>query len=271
MSKNYRNFINLAKQTFDKFETRETSLTLKIYFDGQCVLSSTDREMSKYFFGLFNRLKSELKKNKNEIESRADFYTVTPERIDYYFSTESQRQTDIVILDLRSAYITIAHKIGFISNDLYEKINNLSKPERLVILGMIASNPYYYKYEVVNGAWEYTQKRIKEDKFLYQVFIYIQYELGKIMDEIRCEFPRDVLYFWVDEIGFNPDRQKEVEEFVSGRFGYTIKLAKCEIRTKQQFTYVIINGKNKLTIPKDFTFTEITRQRIYERYKDINK
>lgn len=247
--------LDYAKERIKNFETEQTSLTLKIIIGGEVVLSTAEREMSNYFFSIFQELKSELMERKKLIENVPDFYSITPKRVNYYYSIRNLKETPIAILDLKSAYITIAHSIGFISDDLYEKINGLTKHERLIILGMIASYPYKCVYR---SGELFSIKRVKKDPFLYQVFVYIQYRLGLVMEDIKQEYPRDIIYYWVDEIGFFPDVLFTITDYVERKFQFKIQSKMCEIETDGILTYIFIDGENKLIIPGEFSLSKNT-------------
>lgn len=76
------------------------------------------------------------------------------------------------------------------------KLKNRAKLIRLKSIGMLATRTLVVDYK--KGKWKKTT--LEENKYLRSVFMFAQYETGRIMKKIAKAYGRDFLFFWVDGI-----------------------------------------------------------------------
>lgn len=149
---------------------------------------------------------------------------------------------NVVEIDINSAYLMAALKLGYIDDKLFQKINGLKKKERLIILGMIAAvkTTNYYKAGELQD--EYSRDYVP--KFV-QAFKNIVEYVHRCMWAAYQECHKNVLFFWVDAIFLrarNPQELQTIAE-VCKKYGF-------EVKTKANLTYQCL-GKYGLIVHPD--------------------
>lgn len=204
------------------FTVSETSKTMKIDIltgiGKHTIIYSTVERNNKYL--------SIIAKLKSEISERSD--TVVNSNIDYdkldnnfyeYSLTINQSNVDEGIeyhfgacreVDITHAYYRAAFVLGFISESLYKDIiNNVSKQDRLSILGSIASVKVVTKY--VNGDEVFCD--VQFSKLHRMAWRKICCYIDLVMVEMKYALKDHFIFYWVDGIYF---KEPEINEGVLG-------------------------------------------------------
>lgn len=223
-AENYFNLLIEKKRDFE-LSTSEHGTEIKCngikeYF--------TDKKTEYDLFGCFNSLKSELK-SKVEKCSKFDYpkiyYDSNGEFINFNLNDSIDFKTTYQI-DLSSAYLTSLKNSKMISNKLFEKINRMTKKNRLKCLGLLAYQKTVYKFK--SGEFNGIEKK-KENEFS-KCFEFCVKKIAKIMSEIKKIIGEGFLFFWTDCIYFRGFENIEIIENYFRDRNYAFK-------TKRMFNF----------------------------------
>jgi hypothetical protein len=113
---------------------------------------------------------------------------------------------DTKYIDIKAAYLTILYNTGKLKDSTFEKIMNLEKKYRLVLLGMLASEPETFFYE--NGKYSHNTAKKSETK---EIFFYCVKKTSDLMKQCVHALGSDFAFFWTDGIFFkNTERNCEI-------------------------------------------------------------
>ena len=175
------------------------------------------REMSRHALSLITSIK------KNPIfEQYAD--PISRNQIkyfDFYLRKEGVFK-NVVEIDINSAYWILAYKMGYISEEQYNKGLDLEKIERLSVLGSIARIQYIFQY--IDGEPMTAERNVSANGRI--AFFNICSKLGNIMSDIVNENGRNFFFFfWVDAFFCSSHIADSVVESIKSR-GLDCKIKK---------------------------------------------
>lgn len=157
----------------------------------------------------------------------------------------------VINIDIKSAYATCLFNNGFIDkatlhyleHEILEKmienfaeyrkipvskisakdmleIRNKMKIVRLKSIGMLATRTLdvQFKPGKTRSVWKKTV--LEENKYLRSVFLWTQFEIGRIMTQIAKAYGPDFLFFWVDGIYVKREAGPEKAEAIMKAAGY---------------------------------------------------
>lgn len=114
-----------------------------------------------------------------------------------YMNTKTGLYEDVTEVDVSAAYWTLAYRLGYLTDEIYQLGTTVPKFTRLIGWGAIASNPISYQF---NG-----EKYIKigsppdeDHQRTRSYFFAVAYELDEIMKEAIGENREDIFFYWVD-------------------------------------------------------------------------
>jgi len=155
---------------------------------------------------------------------------------------------EIYAIDISSAYATMMHNNGYISDNTFEYIQKLPKMERLASIGMLASNKKEFKFDS-DGNIEEIQEIISPTE---NYFYFAVQETAKVMAEAkRIAFEdnmNDYLFTWVDCIYFkSKDKIKDITDyFDSMNIKYKVtKYSQFLVQRKKKFFLVTFFDENE--------------------------
>lgn len=128
------------------------------------------------------------------------------------------RAARAVELDLSSAYLSAAYKIGAISPQVKDRLSKVSKHSRLMTLGCLASRATVQEYV----AWAKVSTAAKYDVETGEVWTRIVAEVDRTMQELAKSAGRQFLYYWCDAVFVEPSAAEEVER-KAAILGYHMK------------------------------------------------
>lgn len=107
---------------------------------------------------------------------------------------------DIIEIDINNAYWNTALKMGVISEKTYEKgLNEMTKIDRLVSLGSLATIVNVYQYNPDKKAFEIREPRVNE--FTRNIFFNIAKNVGDIINSIFEKAGKNnIVFYWVDAL-----------------------------------------------------------------------
>ena len=94
--------------------------------------------------------------------------------------------------------MTVLFNSGKISKDIFDKISNLEKKERLICLGLLAYEPCFFEYE--NGILKASPAPPKNE--FSDCFFYCVKQVSDVMKQCVAFLEKDFAFFWVDGIFF---------------------------------------------------------------------
>ena len=117
-------------------------------------------------------------------------------------------------VDIKSAYATVLHNDGFISERTFGYIKTLPKKARLAAVGMLASRKdiFYFHGPELTG-------HVKDVNPLENYFWYCVERTSQLMREIKKE--TRPLFFWVDCIYFRTLAEAQTAEKILSEMGYS--------------------------------------------------
>jgi hypothetical protein len=242
-TENVNNCVNYAKISGYNFQLILSNYTAKIVCDENPALNVDfiKEEKPFYFFSLYNELKKqcEIYLNTHEINlpENIRYFDVAKKR-DFYRAT-------IYNIDLTSAYLNILYLNKIINKDLFNKLSNLPKLDRLGIVGMLASKKNVYYYE--NG--EIAEIEIQENKYLSDIFYYCVNTTYLIMQDLKRIIFSSFIFSWVDGIYFDdPEKIILCENYLNeNKLPYKVeKLEKFVFQTVDNNSIIEYYKDNKL-------------------------
>lgn len=182
---------------------------------------------------------------KKEIEPHLDFFNVKRSEYEYYHINENitdikSNHNEIMNIDLKSAYLMALFNSGFISDQLYNKINKLDKKDRLKTIGLLAYRPFLLHYK------KGKLKNITQPKNQFQnVFFWCVKQISDMCVLSKNELKNDFLFSWVDGIYFKHClfNQIIVEDILKrNNYPYTIEfLNNFTAELKEENGHVVFN------------------------------
>lgn len=152
---------------------------------------------SKRCFAAFAKLKSNVKEHEVPYIDKSQLI---------YFQHNfraSATHTEVINLDLKSAYATCLYNAGYITADTYSYLAKISKSDRLASVGMLASKKKIFDFGRDGKPFHYEEKTSELENFFY----FAVKKTYDIMSDLKaCCGPR-YLFTWVDGIYFLPDEQ----------------------------------------------------------------
>lgn len=134
--------------------------------------------------------------------------------------------SEVVNLDLSSAYATTLFLSGLITQSTYGYLSCLPKKQRLVAVGMLAKKAIVYTYQ--NG--ECTDVSIEKGKYA-EVFFYLINKVNEAMRECKHIAGEYYIFHWTDGLFLNYSIPKpkvyEIERYLTD-CGYKYKYEKIE-------------------------------------------
>ena len=166
------------------YTTRIISEIYNLYF--------VKKEMSTKTFIAADKIKKDLTgKEIPEIDMDRVFYYDTSFKGDVFYADEVQN------IDIKCAYCSLMKNKGLISEDTFNYVISLNKPERLAALGMIASRKKIYIHEA-SGKVIQAEPKISP---LAPFFFWCVQETEKIIQSCKNQILMDsFLFSWVDGI-----------------------------------------------------------------------
>jgi hypothetical protein len=100
-------------------------------------------------------------------------------------------------MDLKSAYISILYRDGFITKETFDFVCRLPKKDRLVCVGMLASHKDIFIF--TNGKLSHKDEKVNE---MENYFFYCVDKTANVMRSIRAKLENDFIFSWVDSVYF---------------------------------------------------------------------
>lgn len=178
----------------DSFSVESTNNFYKINHNGVNFKFFAGEKPNFAVFNIARLIKSQVEQN--------DHIGVTNHNIEEYFDYNKNFDYSFnkkwYCIDLTKAYQTLLRNKGLIDNDLYLKICELPKKDRLKVTGMIARRKTKYYYD--NGRMTYIEiDRMPTEKY----FFYCVEQTYLIMSKISKKLKSDFIFFWVDCVFFS--------------------------------------------------------------------
>ncbi len=129
-----------------------------------------------------------------------------------------ERMARAVELDLSSAYLSAAYKIGAIDSASHSRLSRISKSSRLMALGSLATKGTVQEFV----GWKKVSTAIKYDKETGEVWRRIVAEVDLTMKKLAEESGKEFLYYWCDAIFVRPGAAEQVERRAA-LLGYRMK------------------------------------------------
>jgi len=210
-------FLIQTKRDFTVKKSRYSDVITMDDMDKKISTTYTDKRIDNRVFNMAKKLKKEVKTHLPYIDEcmigkRYGYNSVSS----YHYSFCSDEVHNI---DISSAYLTVIHRDGFISDHLFNSINEMDKAERLRIMGLLAYEPECFEFRNGEPSREYSIPNIYKNVFFYAVK-----EVSEVMMLIRASLGSDFIFFWVDGVYFfdRGDNKKIVSEILEEKgFKYT--------------------------------------------------
>lgn len=127
-----------------------------------------------------------------------------------YFDRQPGIYTDVVEIDVNSAYWEIAYQKQYISREIYEQGNTVPKMTRLIALGALATIRTRHRYD----GKTYHPDGEDKNKVTRSYFFDVATHLGLLMSECLSSFEDSQCYFyWFDAFFVTRDAADRVGEF----------------------------------------------------------
>lgn len=188
----------------------------------------SDKRINPAVFGYGKLLKNELEPYIEDFKNKKD--------LGYFILNAKRVNADRIFnIDISAAYLTALYNTGKISEKLYKKINSLSKPDRLVCLGLLAYEPIIRIYK--EGKLHDIQKEKNEYR---EIFFFLIKEVFEISKQIRKKLGKDFIFSWVDGFYFKGEKNIHiVQDYLRGK--------KFKFKTFRLFNFKSENRENFVT------------------------
>lgn len=177
---------------------------LLCYGMGFDMLFMNSFQSKKMFIG-YNMIKSDFEKwTANEIPV-IDYNDVL------YFENEIKQDielTNVINLDLTSAYATVLRNDYFIQEKTYQYLQNIPKIDRLACVGMFASRKTIFEYSETGEIAKYEIVQSPTTGY----FTHCIKQVGDLMLKIKAAIGSSFLQFWVDGVYINSEDAGAVAE-----------------------------------------------------------
>ena len=166
----------------------------------------SDSEISHQALGFIGKVKRDVNRRATEKKTY---------RPPSYFQFLTKRQgifTDVVEVDVNSAYWKIAYLKGYISPEIYQEGLTVDKMTRLVALGSIATVKSKYYFDGTSGDYQHTGDIVNEITRSY--FFDVAHELGFLMGKCLQEIGKEHCFFyWVDAFFVTTQAAEQIKAF----------------------------------------------------------
>mgnify|MGYP003342268915 CR=1 FL=1 len=194
---------------------------------------------SKSFMWAGNLIKSDIRKSNFVLD------VIDKRRIQYYgiakwilANPEKPIPSDIVLIDINSAYPTTLLNSGAITPETFARLQSIPKLARLKSIGALATNKVRFEYH--DG--KLTSFRLLEgkEKWMEAYYYYCALKVGETIFDLSQIYPEHFLFFWFDGIYFTPDVNENIVQIVLKNNGYGSKVQRlhdCEVVTLKNTLY----------------------------------
>ena len=215
--------IEIMKISGAPFTVSQTNKTTTI--NGCLNFRFIEEEKSFSFFAASRELKKavELYLETNEIP------TSNPQ----YFNSREMKtfvRSEVYNIDLTAAYLYVLKNLEIINDNLFSKLLNLKKTDRLAAIGMLASKKIIFSYDK-NGVL-LPETEIKENKQLSNVFYYCVEQVSRLMDACSLILGDSFVFYWVDGIYYTDNSKTGLLTQYLYNLGYP-----CKAETLKNFLY----------------------------------
>jgi len=223
------------------FTFKASTYSREILTDNGLKIFYADDKINMSVFNVAKKLKEELKPCLQSFE-------VNKQNLFYFLSNQKYnfKETKTVYFDIKSAYLSVLYNSGLISDEIFNKISELPKKERLVCLGLLAYEPQFFEYE--NGKLKPSESRRIKNEFS-NVFFWCVKEVSRIMTLCVQKLESDFGFFWVDGIFFKDtqeNREAISEIFRIENVNFTVEETDItEIEEKENGISMKISYKDK--------------------------
>lgn len=247
-----------AKNHFDFLTSSEQDFKILVSSVGYEIIHNNQKKFhtdKKPSFKLFDCVK----KLKKELDTKLDFFSKVninkkyyDINIDYLYNDFSnEKAKEVFAIDITSCYLTILFRKKFISKELFDKINNLQKKDRLKCLGLLAHKKNYFVFK--NGVYEHFEKG--KPNIYENVFFYCVSETFNLMQNLKVITENNFICCWVDCIYFK--KYENINEIFyllkSKGFKFTCKrLFNSEITKKENYVNFSFENFNKIKKEKKY-------------------
>lgn len=211
--------IEFLKTSGAPFSVTMTNYTINI--KGAVNYKFMKEERSIKFFNMFRELKKQVSEYLNECE-------IAEIKANYYYDIhprEDFEADEVYNIDLTSAYLFVLKNERIITDELFEKLQNLDKQDRLSIVGMLASRKSVFYF---NESGTIIAHEIIEDKRLRNVFFHCVNVTHLIMLQCKDLIGEDYIYSWVDGVYFLERSNYFLIEDLLMKLGYPFKFETLE-------------------------------------------
>lgn len=154
--------------------------------------------------------------------------------IDYYRFSDLLPgvYTDVIEVDVKAAYWSIAYQKGYISEEIYNKAEQVNKMDRLIALGSLATvrNVYRFDGQKVYGFAPTVNEKTRS------YFFDVARELDLLMKSVFKQLEYAILWYWVDAFFLRKDAQGHVySQFYKHGLDCSVKhIDKIEVEAKKR-------------------------------------
>lgn len=176
------------------------------------------KRMNPNFMGLVSQLRADVNRNIQDIDVH-QIPDYTNNNIEYFRFNPKIIDTDKTIkgvleYDVTKAYYQSAYRLGYISDKFYKKSHNISKSDRLRLLGTLAVNKYICEYKNGVAVDEYNIRDRDETlqthaKVWFHICKHVSMCLGQFAEALGDDF----YFFWVDGIYFSERAEERAKRF----------------------------------------------------------
>tara|TARA_E500000318_G_scaffold23707_1_gene24054 strand:- start:1849 stop:2688 length:840 start_codon:yes stop_codon:yes gene_type:complete len=177
------------------FSITETNYTTTLIC-GKQSYKFVSKPMNKPTFLVSQMLYSAVKKSNilGKIKPQDSKYFQTYHHIKDIFDQE------VLNIDIKNAYPTVLKNLGIADEKLLKRLSQLSKPNRLACLGMLAQQKTTYQYKGTKIVNSFTKEKETRPLFLYLV-----QKIDNLMQEIAMIAGEYFIFYWVDGIYLRSD------------------------------------------------------------------
>lgn len=195
-----------------------------------------DNAMNPAVFAVSKLLKSETEEwlinndRFNDVKSRGqikyfNYNYSLPDKLDKFY-----------FVDISAAYITALKNYGVISENVFNKINELPKQDRLISLGILAYEPFINIYRAGKKVDTIRRKNEYAPVF-YTACAIVESVISECVDLMRENIPdwygasgkagNDFLFYWVDGIFFRDKKYCEIIVNHLSKLGFLARSGEC--------------------------------------------
>lgn len=202
--RDHRKMMQDSGYDFDVITTNSTKQLVRRRKDGKSIKYMYSDSFYKFKeLNMFRDLKKEVHKNIAGLKLDVPDYKASDVKYFQYSNTvRSVKKGDTLTLskclelDITMAYYKTANRLGYISEEFYEKCRSLPKLQRLRLIGSIATNKTVYQYR----GGKLIDVRSEKDDVLRRVWFHICYYVDQCMQEFAFILGNKFLFYWVDGI-----------------------------------------------------------------------